>query len=64
MAAMQWIGTFFSLNWLDASAAIFGILALGAGIVALWQRLTGSSMFDRYAEGAEDAPVSPQRRVA
>jgi hypothetical protein len=27
MAAMQWIGTFFSLNWLDASAAIFGILA-------------------------------------
>jgi hypothetical protein len=32
MAVMQWIGTFFSLNWLNASAAIFGILALGAGL--------------------------------
>jgi hypothetical protein len=63
MAAMQWIGMFFSLNWLEASAAIFCILALGAGIVSLWQRLTGSSIFDRYAEGTEDA-MSSQRRVA
>ena len=64
MAAMQWIGMFFSLNWLEASAAIFGILALGAGIVSLCQRLIGSSMFDRYAEGTEDAPMSSQRHVA
>ena len=64
MAAMQWIGMFFSLNWLDALAAIFGIVALGAGIVALWQRLTGVSTSDRYAPYAEDAPASPNRRVA
>lgn len=64
MATMQWIDTFFSLNWLDALAAIFGILALGAGIASLWQRLTGSRMFDRYTEATEDTPRSPQRRVA
>lgn len=64
MAVMQWVGTFFSLNWLDASATIFGILALGAGIASLWQRLTGSHMFDRSTEATEDAPMSPHRRVA
>ena len=64
MAVMKWIETFFSMNWLDALAVLFGIMALGAGSVALWQRLTGISLSDRYAAHAEEAPASPRRRVA
>ena len=53
MAVMKWIETFFSMNWLDALAVLFGIMALGAGSVALWQRLTGISLSGRYAAHAE-----------
>lgn len=63
MALMQWLGTFFSLDWMDASAAIFSIMALGAGLVSLWRRLGDGAAFERYAEAAEE-PMAPQRRVA
>ena len=65
MAVMQWIGAFFSLNWLDALAVICSITAVGAGIVFLWRRVTGAAApSELHVESAEGRPTFRQRRVA
>ena len=65
MAVMQWIGEFFNLNWLDASAVICSVAALGPGIVALWRRMTGAGPLPgSTAKAPEGPPTFRQRRVA
>lgn len=62
MAVMQWISAFFSMNWLDALAVIFGVMALGAGMVFLWQRMTGTAMpSEPHAEGADTSQFRHSR---
>lgn len=38
---MDTIAAIFNVNWMDGLATIFVIMAAGAGLIGLWQRLTG-----------------------
>ncbi|CAI4033167.1 hypothetical protein DNFV4_03600 [Nitrospira tepida] len=37
---MEWINSFFSLDWMDAMAVILGFSAICAGTIGLWRRFT------------------------
>lgn len=65
MAVMQWIEAFFNLNWLDASAVICSVMAVGAGMVFLWRRWTGAAgPSDGYADSAETNSAFGRTRAA
>ncbi len=65
MAVMQWISAFFSMNWLDALAVIFGVMALGAGMVSLLQWMSGAVIrSEPHAETRKPSQTFRHRRVA